>query len=347
MESAPASPSRAARPSRRVGMALTLFFGPGVGHTYLGVALRGLYWALLPLLAGLVLCASVIRAGRGYGFILPGVLLIVLLRLGALIDVFVVPEGRLRRTSLLWVVLFWAASVIGSVALALLIRTYLVQAFKIPGGGMQPTLLVQDHVFVAMGAFRRESPKRGDLAVFVHPEHPDQDYVKRVIAVPGDRLEVRDGHPFLNGWPVPHCTVGNNVTLPRSQVDDFVVESRGALELEYLGEHSYLVFIDDNRFMAAEQTWTVAPNELFVLGDNRNNSADSRTWFEGHGGGVPFENLIGRPVVVWLAFRADGSVDWPRLNARLDEPHLPPTLLALEPALRACLRSKPAQTAPP
>ena len=328
-------------------MALTLFFGPGVGHTYLGMARRGLWWALLPPLAGLVLCASVIRARAGYGLIVPGILLIVLVRLGALVDVFIVPERRLRRTSLGWVFLFWIATVACAVGLSFVIRSHVMQAFKIPGGSMQPTLLVEDHVYVAMGAFRREPAKRGELAVFVHPEYPEQDYVKRVIALPGDKIEVRDGHPLLNGWAVPHCSVGKGVALPPGKADDAVIESRGDLELEYLGDQSYLVFLDDRVMEMDGQTWTVAPNELFVLGDNRNNSADSRIWFHGRGGGVPFENLIGPPLFIWLAFRADGSVDWQRMNQRLDGPHLPPTLAALEPALRACLRSKPVQTEPP
>ncbi|HEY4106442.1 MAG TPA: signal peptidase I [Polyangiaceae bacterium] len=330
-------------PSRRVAMALTLFFGPGVGHVYLGAIRRALAWGYVPIVLAVGLCVVVVRSRTGLGLLAPAMLLLVLVRLGALFDIFLVPERRLRRLSG-WLVLAFTLGVeMCGIAAMLWLRVNVVQAFQITAGSMRPSLLSNDHLFVDMGAFRHGPPKRGDLAVFKYPERPQEDFIKRVIALPGDKIEVRGGEAVINDWPLPHCTVGKNVTLPSS---GYIDEGRGTLELEYVDDASFLIFIDEH-FVDAGRTWTVAPNELFVLGDNRNNSMDSRAWFHGWGGGVPFENLLGQPLMIWLSFTETGQINWPRLNTRLDVPHLLPSLASFEPALRACLNSRPTNTDPP
>ncbi|MCU0658856.1 MAG: signal peptidase I, partial [Polyangiaceae bacterium] len=119
--------------------------------------------------------------------------------------------GRFRKGELRE----YAESIGVAVAVALLLRVFLVEAFKIPSGSMIPTLQVGDHIFVnklAYGPlvpwartrlFPRMPPRRGDVIVFEFPENREQDFIKRVIAIPGDKLEVRDSHPYLNGWRVP------------------------------------------------------------------------------------------------------------------------------------------------
>ncbi len=335
-----------ALPSRGLAFALTLVSG-GLGHLYLGQTRRAVLWACLPIALALTFAAAVVilpwRAA--FGVFLPVLLLIITVAWGgALGDVLLVPRPRFRRVPWWTLPLFWVGNVVFAVLAALGARTFLVQAFKIPSGAMQPALMIQDHVFVNMRAFHAP-PRRGQLAVFHAPEHPDVDYVKRVIAVSGDELRVENGHPSINGWFVPHCHVGQ-ARLPDSDRDS----EPGDVELEFLSDQAYLVYLDAARAtQGAQGPWTVPAGEAFVLGDNRNNSADSRYWYEGRGGGVPFANLVGQPVFVWMAFNADGSLNGSRYGLALDEPALGNWAPELQAGLRDCLAKRPsrAQSEPP
>src|SRR5690606_10154869 len=110
-------------------------------------------------------------------------------------------------------------------------------------------------------------------------------------------LEAEDGHPIINGWRVPSCYVG---MYPYGKHDGN--DGRGALYVEYLGDESYLtVYAEGVRTSAPHQgPYTVGPEEVWVMGDNRHNSHDSRMWRGGKGGGVPFPNIKGRALFVWL-----------------------------------------------
>ena len=114
----------------------------------------------------------------------------------------------------------WTKIFAVSVVLFAVIRTFFVEAFKIPSGSMIPTLLVGDHIFVNKLAYgplvpfskkrlwNGMPPRRGDVIVFAFPENPDEDFIKRVIALPGDKLEVKDARVWLNDKPIPRCFVG-------------------------------------------------------------------------------------------------------------------------------------------
>jgi signal peptidase I len=259
------------------------------------------------------------------------------------------------------------------VLLALFLRAGVVEAFKIPSGAMIPSIMVGDHLFVnkftygpfipftEARLFSRLPPRRGDVMVFKFPENKEQDFIKRVIAVPGDRLEAINGRPVINGWLVPHCHVG-----------PFKQEARTSeLYVEFLGEEAYLTLFDDN---PDEQTCTgnegcgaglacraglcgmlqgpfaAAPGEVWVMGDSRNNSHDSRSWRNGLGAGVPFENIKGRAMFVWMSFLPGGGIAQDRLFVSLHgSPTLPAGHDALRPALEKCLRERPplSQTTPP
>src|SRR5581483_9549274 len=107
-----------------------------------------------------------------------------------------------------------------AVVVAMALRAFVVEAFKIPSGSMIPTLQVGDHIFVNKFTYgpaipytrsrlwSRMPPSRGDVIVFQYPEHMEQDFIKRTIAIPGDKLEARGGHPIINGWEVPSCFAG-------------------------------------------------------------------------------------------------------------------------------------------
>jgi signal peptidase I len=260
-----------------------------------------------------------------------------------------------------------------AVGVALLLRAGVVEAFKIPSGSMLPTLQIQDHIFVnklAYGPpipftdtrlFERLPPKRGDVMVFEFPDpNPnaeEQDFIKRVIAVEGDTLEVVDGHPIINGWKVPSCQVGDYSfdEGPEGFKGDEL--KKGELFMEYLGEYAYLTLYE---FRDGEERrprnkhegpYVAKSGETWVLGDNRNNSSDSRAWNGGRGGGVPDANIKGRAMFVWLNFKKNGFPDFDRLFTHvLGTPKLPvgapPHILA---GIDRCLKSRPPldQTLPP
>lgn len=330
-----------AAPSRVVALFLNLCTAPGVGHFYLGHTARALAWVVVPLLLLGAYLAALVRVPALYGtFLLVVGCGAVGVRLAVLLDVFLVPTARFRRARWLHVGLFLLGAVGFQVLGSMLLRSRVAEAFKIPGGGMQPALSIQDHILVDKAAFHGALPARGSLAVFVSPESPRLDYIKRVVALPGDRLEVVDGRPWINGWEVPHCVVGQ-AALPDQP------EDAGQLELEYLGGAPFLIFLASDRKEGRQGPYVVKPGEVWVLGDNRNNSADSRYWFGGEGGGVPHEDLKGRPLFTWLAFKANGYPEWSRMGVSLEEARLPPNLATLQPALQSCLSKRPATTSPP
>ncbi|HMR74993.1 MAG TPA: signal peptidase I [Polyangiaceae bacterium] len=271
-------------------------------------------------------------------------------------------KGRHRTTSARAAFAVLAGPV-SMVLLALSFRFLVAEAFKIPSGAMLPTLQIDDHLFVSKLAYgpalpltgtrlySRLPPQYGDVMVFEFPDpnpsNPRQDFTNRVIALPGDELVVEDGHPIINGWRVPSCHVG---AYEFTVVGD-ARPTRGELIIEFLGASTHLVFLEAERFDGRQGPYSVGANEVWVLGDNRNNSSDSRSWFDGKGGGVPFENIKGRASLVWMAFAEDGAVDFDRLlHPVMGTPVLPKGAPAeLTDGIDKCLASRPplAQTTPP
>jgi signal peptidase I len=246
----------------------------------------------------------------------------------------------------------WVRVMCATLALGLGALGYTFFLFKNPSGSMIPTLLVGDR-FVTRRGFHTP-PRRGDVIVFRFPENPAQEFVKRIAAVPGDTLEALDGRPVINGWLAPHCYVGPYPQEGRT----------GHLYVEYLGDATYGTLFDQKTGEQAckadaecgegrcrggvcgtlQGPFTVHRDEVWVMGDNRNNSHDSRSWRGGLGAGVPFDNVHGTALKVWL-----GAVGG-RFGAPIDGPPvLPPEASALQPALDGCLRDRPppALTTPP
>ena len=147
----------------------------------------------------------------------------------------------------------YVESILVAVAVAMALRAFVVEAFKIPSGSMIPTLMVGDHIFVNKFTYgpaipwtqarlwKNLPPKRGDVIVFAFPEKLEQDFIKRVIALPGDRLEAHHGHPWINGWEVPNCLVG---PFAYDDQDPATGQMEGELYVEYLGDEAYLTFYD-------------------------------------------------------------------------------------------------------
>jgi signal peptidase I len=185
-----------------------------------------------------------------------------------------------------------------AVIIALFIRTFVVQAFKIPSGSMKPTLLIGDHILVNKFIYGVKipylssvllpvkDPQRGDIVVFKFPVDPRKDFIKRVIGVPGDVVEIQDKTIFINGRRVNH---------------DYGVFSDPRVIAGNLKPRDNLGPI------------TVPPGALFVMGDNRDESFDSRFW-----GFVPIRDVSGKAFIIYWSWDSeDFSVRWRRLAGLL------------------------------
>jgi signal peptidase I len=244
-------------------------------------------------------------------------------------------------------------SLVAAVALALALRALVFEPFRIPSGSMLPTLQIGDHIFVnklhygprlPLTDFRilpRLPPERADVIVFEFPDddprNARQDFVKRVIALPGDVLEANQGHPIINGWPVPYCRAGRY----QYGKNDGRPFEWAELDVEFLGDLAYLTLYAEDVDSGPEGPFQVGPGEVYVMGDNRNDSLDSRRWHHGAGGGVPYSNLRGRASRVWLP-----AARW--MLPIMGVPQLPEGMPAeLGQGVERCLASKPARTLPP
>ncbi len=190
-------------------------------------------------------------------------------------------------------------SVVGTIVVAVFAVSFLVQAFTIPSGSMEHTLLTGDYVLVDKLCYGESAGNRllrllpyrkvgrGDIIVFHYPVNPAQDFVKRVVAVPGDRLRLINKRVYINGAAVEEPYAQHITTLrnryrddfPQTGSPDYAVDARWWKEMPKLVEDHQLI---------------IPEGHYFVMGDNRDDSQDSRYW-----GFVPRENIIGRPLLIY------------------------------------------------
>ena len=159
----------------------------------------------------------------------------------------------------------WGEAIIIALCLTLIIRAFVVQAFKIPSSSMYPALIEGDKLFVNKFIYRFREPVRWEIIVFKYPEDPKKDFIKRVVALEGEILEIHDGDLYIDG---------ENVNPPE-----------GLEELYYYNQEP---------FAGTGQAITVPEDSFFVLGDNSLSSRDSRYW-----GFVPRKNLVGKAFLRW------------------------------------------------
>jgi len=182
-------------------------------------------------------------------------------------------------------------SIVIAVILALFIRTFVVQAFKIPTGSMEENLLIGDHLLVNKFVFGPSatplerallpmgSLRRNDVVVFKYPEEPDRDFIKRVIGLPGETVELREKKVYINGTPLNEPYV-HLLQPPRTGGSEF---------------NEVTSFDVRERYGPV----TVPPNQYFVMGDNRDNSQDSRYW-----GFLPRDLVKGKALVIYWSYEA-------------------------------------------
>jgi len=197
----------------------------------------------------------------------------------------------------------------------LLFRSFLAEPFKIPSGSMMPTLLVGDFILVNKFAYGLRlpvlntkilsvgEPQRGDVFVFRYPENPKEDYIKRVIGLPGDEITYRNKTLFVNGKEVEETPLGPYAgpLEPGRRMDGAQVKNENLEGVEHR------IMEMPQLWVGHEGTWKVPEGHYFAMGDNRDNSADSRFW-----GFVPEANLVGRAFLIWMNF--DGGVDFSRIG---------------------------------
>jgi signal peptidase I len=221
----------------------------------------------------------------------------------------------------------YTESIGGAILVALLLRAFAFEPFHIPSGSMIPTLLVGDFIFVNKMSYGlripftdpakvhklwESAPKRGDVVVFINPLHPESDYVKRVVGLPGDRIEVRDEVLYVNGVAQPRTDVGNFTYQDRSEYTDQDMQVVAHEYIEDLGgrEHPILVR-EDSPAGRINGPFIVEPGRAFMMGDNRDNSLDSR--FEGGPGQVPFSYIKGRASIIWISFGGSLGIRFERM----------------------------------
>ncbi|MDT7951253.1 MAG: signal peptidase I [Acetobacteraceae bacterium] len=220
-------------------------------------------------------------------------------------------------------------TIVYAVLIAVVIRTVAFEPFNIPSGSMIPTLLVGDYLFVSKysygysrysmpfspdlfsGRILGRVPTRGDVVVFKFPHDTSIDYIKRVIGLPGDKIQVKAGQLYINGNLAPRKLVGEYVEND---------EGRRTIATEYIetlpnGVQHPILKEQDVGYMNNTPEFQVPANHVFVMGDNRDNSSDSRVMDSSGVGYVPMENLVGR--AEFLFFSVDGRApfwqfwEWP------------------------------------
>ncbi len=219
----------------------------------------------------------------------------------------------------------YAESIGVALAVALLLRAFVVEAFQIPSGSMIPTLEIGDHIFVSKFAYsvgipftnkklvEFKPPARGDVIVFKYPKGEETDYIKRVIGLPGDRIEVRKNQIFVNGEPMARQEIDQACRYDEhSASGEFEGTRDCTLWSEQLDHKSHRLIQIPQQMPSQFGPFTVPPRSVFVMGDNRDNSNDSRVW-----GTVPFELIKGRALIVWWSrdpsrggLSPAGAADW-------------------------------------
>ena len=210
-------------------------------------------------------------------------------------------EGSQQRSSTPLIVEY-AKSFFPVFLLVLLLRSFLVEPFRIPSNSMMPTLLTGDFIVVNKFSYGVRlpvlekkiieigHPQRGDVIVFRYPKDPATPFIKRVVGLPGDTIGYREKTLYINGEPAAQREIG--IYQGSGSGTGMTGSSR---RTEDLGEIQHDILVYNRRSSAGRGEWVVPPGHYFVLGDNRDNSRDSRFW-----GFVPDENLIGRAFGIWM-----------------------------------------------
>jgi signal peptidase I len=222
----------------------------------------------------------------------------------------------------------YAEALLTAILIALVIRAFVIEAFKIPSGSMLPTLSIGDHIFVNKFIYGLRipftkyrildvsEPERGDVVVFIYPTEERKDFIKRIVGVPGDHVRLQGNEVWVNGHRLPERPL--TVTEFPADKRRLVVRNGSMKSIPFVrGWRDYAFYEEDldgvehlvqyEKHLEREKFEAVVPRgEYFMVGDNRDNSSDSREW-----GFVPRDNIKGKAMFVWLPVDKDhGGVRW-------------------------------------
>ena len=196
-----------------------------------------------------------------------------------------------------------------------LLRGFIVEPFRIPSGSMLPSLYIGDFILVNKFAYgirlpmwnkkviETADPERGDVVVFRYPRNPSLDYIKRVVGLPGDHIAYYNKVLYVNGKPVSRDFAGEYEGPGQTHANKYKEDLVGV-------KHSIL--LQPGRPSILEVEYIVTDEMYFVMGDNRDNSNDSRVW-----GAVPESHLVGKAFMIWMHW--NGGVKWDRIGNMIDE----------------------------
>lgn len=204
------------------------------------------------------------------------------------------------------------------IALVFFLRSFLYEPFKIPSSSMVPTLVIGDLILVNKYTYgirlpiinkkiiQINDPKRGDVMVFKYPEDPSLDYIKRVIGIPGDKIVYKNKRLTINGQELSYIPLPDYLNEERLTYSKQFIEKSNSTEHKILNDEPSYSYASDSRtfaqnelctFSGADFSCTVPEGKYFMMGDNRDNSLDSRYW-----GFVPDQNIVGKAFFVWMNF---------------------------------------------
>jgi signal peptidase I len=299
------------------------------GHASQRHIRTALAWSMVPIVLGLAICLAAISglklvgavdsSHRAFDAVDVGLTAITAMLGLWTVVITVLTIRRIQRfgawRAIANVAIGW---ILGGIALALPIRTLLFQPFSIPSGAMMPTILIGDYIFVSKYAYGYShyslpfspplfsgrlipfEPQRGDVVVFRLPKDDSTDYIKRIVGLPGDRIQMIQGVLNINGVPIT-----------RERVEDFIDPESGRPVRRWHetlpnGASYFTLDLQDNSFLDDTQVYIVPSGHYFMLGDNLDNSTDSRVLSQV--GYVPFENLVGRAEIIFYSVdRASGK----------------------------------------
>lgn len=201
------------------------------------------------------------------------------------------------------------------------LRSFVAEPFRIPSGSMLPTLHLGDFILVNKSAYGIKlpiiykkviptgTPKRGDVVVFRYPRNPKVNYIKRLVGLPGDKIEARNGRLLVNDVEMEsEITKENHIASDRRRYI-------GSIKSEQLGDVTHDILVTDRSRQNPFDRVIVPAGHYFVMGDNRDNSSDSRVW-----GFVPQEHMVGRAFFIWMSWNVvgGGGVDWGRIGTLIE-----------------------------
>jgi len=244
-----------------------------------------------------------------YAIVVTGVL--------SLIDIIFFAPKRKQTGKKMPIISDYSRSFFPILLIVFLLRSFLFEPFRIPSGSLEPTLLVGDFILVNKydygvrlpvihkKIFGEGEPKRGDIMIFRWPPNPSVDFIKRVIGLPGDRISYVNKELLINGEKIPQ-TFLQKASAESEDGSEWMATEK----LEDLFGVKHKIFVDQNKLSRDYRDIIVPPGMYFVMGDNRDDSADSRYW-----GFVPEENIVGKAVLIWMSWNSVAhNIRWSRLG---------------------------------